>query len=465
MGEYDFVIIGGGAAGFAAALKADELGVRTLMVNRGPIGGTCVNVGCVPTKYLLSAFELKRKALFSPYPGMEFSIEKFDFAELMEGKERLVRKLRKEKYEKVIEGLENVDYVDGSARFTSRDTVNVDGKRFRFKKALIATGSKARIIPLKGLEAVRERVLTHVEALNLREVPDSVIVIGGRAQALEFAQVFARAGSKVTLLQRSIRIMPDAEPELALELEEILGEEVEIHTLAAPRALKRGGDGVVLEATVDGEARTFEGEYIFFATGRVPNTAGLGLENLGVRTDERGFIAVDETMRAGGNVYAAGDVVGEPMLETVAAREGFVAASNALGAGPVEMDYSVVPKVVFTDPQLASVGLTDREASKARRCLCNTVEFSSVPKARILGEERGLIKMVVDNETERILGVHILAHNAAEMIHEAAMIVRNNMTLDDVIETLHVFPTMSEAIKLVALSFKGDVSKMPCCAL
>ncbi|AMQ19608.1 FAD-dependent oxidoreductase [Thermococcus peptonophilus] len=283
---------------------------------------------------------------------------------------------------------------------------------------------------------------------------------------MEFAQIFARVGSKVTLLQRSIRIMPTAEPELTIELEEALGEEgVNINTSVEIRRLERTESGVRVHAEVEGEERVYEAQYVFFAAGRSPNTRGLNLENTDVKTDEKGFVVVDETLKAGKNIYAAGDVIGEPMLETVAAKEGFIAATNALEGKNTKMEYRVVPRVVFTDPQLASVGLTDREASKSRRCLYNTVEFSNVPKARILGEERGLIKMVVDDETEKILGVHILAYNAAEMIHEAGMIVRNSMTLDDVIETLHVFPTMSEAIKLAALSFKGDVSKMPCCAM
>lgn len=466
MDEYDFVIVGGGAAGFAAALEADELGVKTLMVNRGPIGGTCVNVGCVPTKYLLTALEVKRKALTHHYPGMSFDLEEFHFKRLLEGKDELVKTLRREKYEKVLESLENVDYVNGSARFKSNREMVVDGEVVRFGKALIATGSRARVLPVEGVEGVRDRILTHVEALNLGEVPDSVIVIGGRTQALEFAQIFARAGAEVTILQRSMRIMPTAEPELAIELEDILIEEgVDINTSTTIERLERSEDGVKVHAMVDGEKRTFEGEYLFFATGREPNTDGLGLENTDVKTDGRGFVVVDETLKAGENIYAAGDVIGEPMLETVAAKEGFTAARNALGEEKVKIDYRVVPKVVFTDPQLASVGLTDREASKTRRCLCNTVEFSNVPKAIITGEERGLIKMVIDAKTKEVLGVHVLAHNAAEIIHEAVMILRNRMTIDEVIDTLHVFPTMSEAIKLAALSFRGDVSKMPCCAL
>ncbi|NJE76152.1 mercury(II) reductase [Thermococcus sp. ES12] len=466
MDEYDFLIIGGGAAGFAAALKADGLGVKTLMVNHGPIGGTCVNVGCVPTKYLLTALGLKKKALMNHYPGLSFKVDEFDFSKLLKGKNDLVKKLRREKYEKVLGSLENVDYINGFAKFKSNHEVLVNGEKVGFKRALIATGAKAKILPIKGVEEVRERILTHVEALELGELPESVIIIGGRTQALEFAQIFARAGAEVTLLQRSVRIMPQAEPELAIELENILSEEgVDVATSVKINSLGRTEDGVKVHAEVMGRVKVFEGQYLFFATGREPNTPDLGLENTDVKTNEKGFVVVDKTLRAGENIYAAGDVVGEPMLETVAAKEGFTAATNALEDRNIELDYRIVPRVVFTDPQLASVGLTDGEAQKLTKCLCSTVEFSNVPKALITGEERGLIKMVINAETKEILGVHILAHNAAEMIHEAVMIVRNRMTVGDVVDTLHVFPTMSEAIKLVALSFKGDVSKMPCCVM
>jgi len=462
----DFLIVGGGAAGFAAALKANELGVKTLMVNRGPIGGTCVNVGCVPTKYLLTALELRKRALTNHYPGLSFRIGEFDFEKLLRGKDELVKNLRGEKCETVLESLENVDYVSGSARFKSNYEARVNGEKVEFKKALIATGAKAKILPIKGAEEVRDRILTHVEALELKRLPESIIIIGGRTQALEFAQIFARAGAEVTLLQRSVRIMPQMEPELAIELEDILSEEgVDVNTSVKIKSLERTKDGVRVHAEVGGKEKTFEGGYVFFATGRKPNTAGLGLENTDVKTNEKGSVIVDKTLKAGQNIYAAGDVIGEPMLETVAAKEGFTAAINALEGKNIRMDYGIVPRVVFTDPQLASVGLTDREAQKVTKCLCSTVEFSNVPKALITGEGRGLVKMVINAETKEILGVHILTHNAAEMIHEAVMIVRNRMTVDEVIDTLHVFPTMSEAIKLVALSFKGDVSKMPCCAL
>jgi len=467
MNEYDFVIIGGGAAGFAAALKADELDVKTLMVNRGPIGGTCVNVGCVPTKYLLTSLELKKRALVNHYSGLGFTLKEFDFRKLLDGKDELVKKLRREKYEKVLESLEHVDYINGSGRFKSNHRIVVDGREIKFKKALIATGAKPRILTIDGVEDVKDRILTHIEALEIEKAPDSVVIIGGRAQALEFAQIFARAGSEVTLLQRSIRIMPTAEPELAIELEDILGEEdIDVNTSVRIKRFERTENGVRVHAEVMEKEKTFEGEYVFFATGREPNTVGLGLENTDVKTDGKGFVIVDKTLKAGENIYAAGDVIGEPMLETVAAKEGFTAATNALEENKsVEMNYRVVPRVVFTDPQLASVGLTDGEAQRITRCSCRTVEISNVPKALILGEEKGLIKMVVDAKTKEILGVHILAYNAAEMIHEAAMVIRNRMTVDKVIDTLHVFPTMSEAIKLAALSFKGDISKMPCCAL
>lgn len=200
MKGYDFLIIGGGAAGFAAALKANELGVKTLMINQSSIGGTCVNVGCVPTKYLLTALELKKKALMNHYPGLSFNVGEFNFEKVLEGKNELVKKLRREKYEKVLESLENVDYLSGFAKFRSNHEIVINDEKVRFKKALIATGAKAKILSIKGVEEVKDKILTHVEALEPRDPPESVIIIGGRAQALEFAQIFARAGSDVVLL-------------------------------------------------------------------------------------------------------------------------------------------------------------------------------------------------------------------------------------------------------------------------
>jgi mercuric reductase len=463
--KYDFVILGGGAAGFSAAVKAEEFGVKTLMVNQGPIGGTCVNVGCVPSKYLLTGLELRWRALNHHYDGIELREEEFSFKRLAEGKNRLVERLRKEKYRDAIDSMDHVEYVEGKGVIRPDGRLKVNGDTIEIRKLLIATGARARILPVKGIESIKDRVLTNVEALSLKEKPESIIIMGGRTQGLEFAQIFSRAGSEVTLLQRSSRIMPKAEPELSESLRKILSEEgIRIFTGVNLKKVEKANNGIRVRSVINNTEREFESEYILFATGRKPNTDGIGLEHTDVQLNDSGFIMTDKTMKASNKIYAAGDVTGEPMLETVAAKEGSIAAINALTEKEILMDYSTVPKVVFTEPQLASVGMTDEEAIQKYTCACKTVSFTSVPKALITGDEKGLIKMVVDRDTWQILGIHILSGKAAEIIHEATMIVKNKMTVDQVIDTVHVFPTMSEAIKLVALSFRKDIGKLPCCA-
>ncbi len=462
--KYDFIILGGGAAGFSSALKADELGVKTLMVNSGNIGGTCVNVGCVPSKYLLTALELRHRALNHHYGGMEFKEEKFDYSRLIESKDKLIKVLRKKKYQDVIDSMDGVDYIQGRGVFLSNKAIKVNGEIYEGDKILIATGSRTRILPIEGLESVKDKTLTNIEALDLKSPPDSIIILGGRAQALEFAQIFARAGSVVDVIQRSDRIMPQTEPELSYALKNILeGEGVRIHTGSTIKRMERSSDGVRLHFSSGDEEKVIEADYVLFATGRVGNTDEMGLENTDV-TVERSFIVTDGMLRAGRNIFAAGDVTGEPMLETVAAREGAVAGINALTNQKIEMDYSAVPKVVFTDPQLADVGMSDLEANRQFTCSCRTVLISNLPKAMITGDTEGMIKIVTDRETSRILGVHILSAHAGEMIHEAMMILKNSMTVDDVIQSVHAFPTMSEAIKLGAISFRKDIDRLPCCA-
>ncbi|MBA7543399.1 Mercuric reductase [subsurface metagenome] len=200
------------------------------------------------------------------------------------------------------------------------------------------------------------------------------------------------------------------------------------------------------------------------ATGRRPNTKNIGLEEIGINLGKKGEIIVDEFMNASENIWAAGDVIGEPMLETVAAREGMIAATNALTDEKIKMDYSVISHAIFTNPQVGSVGLTDLQANQLGfDCRCNTVPISFVPKSKIINEDRGVVKIVINRKTEEILGIHILSPNAADLIHEGIMIIKNHMTLDDVINTIHIFPTLSEAIKLTAQSFKRDISVISCC--
>ncbi len=465
MKQYDLIIMGGGAAGFAAAMKANELEAKTLMINNNlvGVGGTCVNVGCLPTKHLLHIGEFIYNIKKHNFNGLDSSIS-FDFRTLIEEKNKLVDKFRIEKYEKVLSVLSHVEFVEGNAAFITASQVQVNNETYKANKFIIATGSSSVVLPIEGIDKVD--YLTNIEALQLKELPKSMIVLGGRALALEFAQMFSRFGTKVCLLQRSKTIIPTEEPELAnLLMQYLLEEGIEISTKVKLKSIHQSGNEKIVKAIIDGEDREFKAEQILMATGRRPNTSDLGLEKIGIKLGKKGGVPVDGEMQAAGNVWAAGDVTGEPMLETVAAKEGMIAANNALSEKKKKMDYRVVPRAIFTDPQFAVVGLTDEETNeKGISCKCHTVPMELVPKAQAIKNTKGAIKVVVDNDTQVIMGIHILAPQAADLIHEAVMIIKNRMTVDDVIDTLHIFPTLAEAVKLGAQSFRRDITKMSCCA-
>ncbi len=465
MDFYDLIIIGGGAAGFAAAMKANDLKIKTLMVNNDAIGlgGTCVNVGCVPTKYLLNIGDLIYESRKQRFEGIKSSIS-FNFQKVIEGKNNIINQLQHDKYENVLKKLPNVDLVEGNAKFVSNSEIQVDNqKTFKAKKFIIATGSSSFIPPIKGIDQVD--YITNIEALQLKKLPKTMIVLGGGALGVEFAQLFSRFGTKVHLFEMLDSIVPNEEPEISTYLKNYLQDEgIEIYTNANILEIENEGNENVIKVLHNNNESTFKAEQILIATGRKPNTHNLGLEEIGINLGKKGQIIVNEFMKVGENIWAAGDVIGEPMYETVAAREGMIAATNALSDEQIKMENRVVPHAIFTNPQVGSVGLTDLQANQMGfDCRCNTIPIGFVPKSKIINEDRGVLKIVINRKTEEILGIHILSTNAADLIHEGVMIIKNHMTLDDVINTIHVFPTLSEAIKLTAQSFKRDISVISCC--
>ncbi len=462
MEKYDLIILGSGAAAFGAAIKAVDMGAKVAMIEKGTIGGTCVNVGCVPSKHLLLVGEINYYRNHG-HAGLDIKAT-LDFAKTINEKREIVESLRNGRYVNVIDAL-GITLIQGKASFVSKNEVNVNGKNLQAEKFLIAAGSLPHIIPIKGLDKVD--YLTNVEAMELSELPESMVVMGGRALGLEFAQMFSHFGTKVTVLQRSPRIIPEEESIISDYLKTYLEEEdINIQTNVSLKSVRKEKDNIVVSALVGGEKREFEAEKLLMSTGRRPNTADLGLEKAGVKVDKNGAVIVNEEMRTTSpNIWAAGDVVGEPMLETVAGKEGAIAAENALAGKGKKMDLSAVPHAVFTIPQVASVGLTEKGAEeKGIRCRCSTIPMELVPRAVLAKDTCGLVKMVIDAKTERILGVHILASLAADMIHEGVLAVKYGLTIDDIIDTVHVFPTMTEAVKLAAQSFRKDISKMSCCA-
>jgi len=468
MKRYDLVIVGGGAAGFAAATKANDLGARTLIVNSGlPIGGTCVNVGCIPSKLLLEMaydFSYCKNARFeSINHNQDVWIE---FKRVIAEKDGIINKLRNKNYIDVLDSFRSIDFIDGKAYLRSSHEIEVSGEVYWGNKFIIATGSSPRVLPFRGIERIK--YLTNREAISLEQLPKSIIVVGGGPLGLEFAQMFAMFGSQVYVIEKESRIIPLEEPEISFSLQKALENwGIKFYTGADIEHVLEDENLKFVKFRLGDKEMTLQGEEILLAAGVLPNTSGIGLENASVDLNGRGFVKVDDTLRTTAeNIWAAGDCVGRMPLETVAAKEGNVAATNALEGKGLTINYDSIPHAVFTFPQIASVGTTEESMMrKLNVCACRVIPFSAVPKALATKRDDGLIKMVVDPHDGSVAGVHIISHDAAEIIHEAVLAVKFKLKIWDIIDTVHVFPTFAEAIKIAALAFTRDVSVMSCCII
>lgn len=465
MNDFDLIIIGGGAGAFAAAIKANQLGAKTLMVNRGlPLGGTCVNVGCVPSKHLLSVGELVFRARHHNFKSIGIPDLHFDFATAVKEEMDLVAKLRKAKYQDVLAQLPNITPLEGEAAFTSANEVEVNGKRIPGHKFIIATGSTAAIPSVAGLNEAG--FITHIEALQLPELPKRLLIIGAGPLGLEFAQIFNNFGTEVNVLVRGNQVLSRSEPEVAQALENYLSRDgIAIWKNAQPTQVFRDGAARVVKADVGGREMEFRADEILVATGKTPNTVKLNLPAAGVATAAQQSIKVNQYYQTSvPHIYAAGDVIDKPLrLETTAGKEGSYAAENALSGSKKSIDYYQVPYAVFTHPAVAGVGLTDADvANLGQKCVCRTIDFKDVPKAQVIGDIRGVIKMVALDDGQ-VAGVHLVAPQAAEIINQAVYIIKAGMTVKDILDTLPVFPTLSESIKIVAQSFTSDISQLSCC--
>jgi len=480
--RYDLVILGSGSTAFAAALHAAELGKSAVMTEFRTVGGTCANRGCLPSKNLIEAARLVYDAAHPRYPGLTPVHMPVNWAELVAQKDEIVQEFRAHKYESLLDEPERIQLVSGQARLLSDHEVEVrtpDGtRRLVGDQLLIATGSLPAIPPVPGLSDVpylTSDLLSSADdpwGTELREQPRSLLILGGGYIALELGQMFARFGTEVTLVTRGKSILSGYEPEIAEALTEILQEEgLRIVTGAQVRGVRSEGEGIALSVQRHGSQQTFTAEKLLVSTGRRPKTQEIGLEQAGVEVDQAGAVRVDRTLRTTvPNIWAAGDVIGREtesqMATPVGAHDGKIAAHNALSGEPLrEVDHTVIPRTIFTDPQVAVVGLTDEEANAAGIvCECNTIPLSVVPRAGVVRDTRGVIKMVLERESRRVVGVSMLGMNAGEIIGEAAMALRFGAKTSDFIDLIHVYPTMAEALKLVAISFTKDVNRLSCCA-
>lgn len=461
----DLMIIGAGSAGFAAAIKAAELGFSAAMVESGTIGGTCVNVGCVPSKTLLRAVEDHHRAGSERFRGVHTGRGVLEWPELVRHKDALVEELRQAKYVDVLAAYPSIRLIRGKALLTGGTRVNINGETFSPRKILIATGASPWAAPIPGLRDVD--YLDSTRALALERRPASLVVIGANAVGLELAQLFARAGTKVTVLEALPRIAPFEDAAVSEALAGYLREEgIEIHAGVQVERVSKAGGEFRVDHSSNGRRSRLEAEQLLVATGRRANTAGLGLEDAGVKVNEKGGIRVDEFLQTTNeNVYAAGDAVGRDMFVYVAAYAGTLAAENALTGAKRPFDTGAMARVTFTDPQVASAGLTEEQARAAGHDIkVSVLPMEAVPRALAARDTRGLVKLVADRATDRFLGVHILAPEGAEIIQPAVLAMKFGLGTRDLAGTLFPYLTNAEALKLAVQTFEKDVSKLSCCA-
>lgn len=462
--HYDLVIIGSGSASFAGAIRAVELGKKVAMIERSTLGGTCVNVGCVPSKTLIRAAEAKHHSLHTNFKGIVSKGTAFDFSTLIHEKDILVDSLRDAKYKNVLRSYDSIDFIEGEASFLSEHEVTVGNRIIEGDYFLIATGTSSYAPPVPGLDKVE--YLTSTTAFELQKMPASMVIIGGRYIALELAQMFQRMGTKVTVLQRSDRILPTEDSDLTAALTGYLEDEgMSILTNVKMLHVSQK-DHFSISFEKDGETGNLEVEQLAIATGRKPNTSGLNLEKIGVEINGDKTIVTNEyNQTTQPHIYAAGDVIGNPSFVYTAAYEGKLAVENGFGGNNKRRDYSVVPYVVFTDPQVAGVGLNEQTAkNEGIEVDVTKLTLGNVPRSLAARDTRGFIKLLKGKGTDYLIGASILAPEGSELLMEISMAIKYKIPVTEIAAMFHPYLTLGESVKLAAQTFNKDVKKLSCCA-
>ena len=459
--KYDVVVIGSGPGGYVAAIRAGQLGLRTALVEKDDkLGGTCLHVGCIPTKALLfnaEVYDYFKNAKDYGIACKEFSL---DWAAIMARKAAIVRKLSKgveflEKKNKV-ESIQGFATLAGPGRISVTDSKN-QKREITAKNIVLATGSEAKMLP--GLEADGKIILTNKEVLDLKDLPKSMVVIGAGAVGVEFGSIFHRFGTKVTILEMLPHAVPLEDEEISAELEKSFKRQgLAMHLGAKVGKIAKTAKGATVDFTSsDGKAQKLEAETCLVAVGRAPNTQGIGLEKTRARL-ERGFVKTNSFMQTDEpGLYAVGDIVAEsPLLAHVGEMEGIVAVTHAAGKNAEPINYNQVPNCTYTEPEIASVGLSERKAREAgHKVKVGKFPFSANSKAGILGVREGFIKIVSDEKYGEILGVHMIGPRVTEIIAEAVVVMRLEGTVDDLAHAIHPHPTLTEAVLEAAEGVEG----------
>ncbi len=463
---YDVVVIGSGTGGYVAAIRAAQLGLTTAVVERAPtLGGTCLNWGCIPTKALLEHAHALKIARDWKEWGLTLgdAAIAIDMAQVQTRKDKIVKGLTG--------GIEllfkknKIDWIKGTGRLAGKGKVEVvDGQQQVLsakKQIIVATGSQPRSVP--GIEIDRKRIITSDEAIGLKEIPKSMVILGSGAVGVEFASIFRRFGSEVTIVELLPRLVPVEDEAVSAELEKSFKRQgIKVLTGTQVSGAKASGDAVEIEArTPDGAATKLKAEYLLVATGRGPVTNGLGAEEAGL-TLERGYVRVDERFQTGvDGISAIGDVItfgkpGHPQLAHLSSAEGIALAERIAGQEFRAINYDQVPGCTYCDPEIGSVGLTEKEArERGYDVRIGTFKFGVLARARIANEIEGFVKIVAEKKYDEILGVHMIGPRATELVAEATLALRLECTVEELIRTIHAHPTMSEAVGEAAHAAHG----------
>ena len=458
--HYGLAIVGSGGGAFAAAIAARRRGLRVAMIEGATIGGTCVNVGCIPSKALLAAAEARHRAAENRFPGITPDAGPVDFAALIAGKREIVQRMRQEKYVNLAHEY-GIELIEGDARFVDGPALDVDGRRVEAEKYLVATGSEPYVPDIPGLGA--SDYLTSTTAMELDHLPASMIVLGGGYVGMEQAQLFAHLGTRVTVLVRS-QLARREEPEIAAGVRDAFAADgIDVVEGLEVTAVRRHA-GQVVAITDRGE---FRAEQLLVATGRRPRTDGLALDAVGVGLGAGGEVLIDDDMStANPRVWAAGDVTGHPQFVYVAAKQGALAVENAFDGAERRIDYSALPRITFTTPTIASAGMTEAQAhGEGIDCECRALDLASVPRAIVSRSPHGVVKLVAERDSGRVLGVHLLADGGGDAILAGVYAIDAGRTVADLADSWDPYLTIGEAIHLAALAFTRDPSKLSCCAV
>ncbi len=467
--NFDLIIIGGGSAAFSAAITAEELGLSTLMVNGGlPFGGTCVNVGCVPSKTLIRAAETVYHANHSNFAGIKPKGADIDFGRVIKDKKQLVATLQEKKYMDVVGDFENLQMIEGWAEFLDNKTILVNGKdKYTAIKFVIATGATTNVPEIEGLNDIG--YLTNVSLFDLEEKPESITIMGAGYIGLEIAMAYNRLGVKVRMIEFTDRVLRTQTPDISEELEKQMKSEG-FEILPNFRAVKfeKDGDATIIHCKCpDGSfTKITENGKVVIATGTKPNSQKLGLDNINLSLGDKGHILVNEKMATNlPNIFAVGDVTNTPAFVYTAAYEGKIAVENAFSSAGKKADYSSLPWVVFTDPQIAGAGLDEAQAEAQNIPFeVSKLTLDNVPRALAANDTRGFIKLIRNTETDKLIGARVVAPEGGELIQQLSMAIKYGITVKDLADSFYPYLTLGEGIKLAAITFGKDVSKLSCCA-